>query len=388
VESSPLAVGGLGGPALASVAGGELRVGSGAFSATPAVVQPGDTVTLRAMSGATLGATSTATLSLGTGSGSFSTTVTAPLRDYDGNGKSDVFWLNTATTQTYVWQMNGTTIAGSGTPSSTGDTNWKVAGVGDFDGDGRTDVFFRHAVSGATFVWLMNGTSIVGTGAPGTVGDLGWQVQGVGDFNGDGKSDLLWMHTDGTVQIWFMNGTAFSSTPTVVSLGAGSGWSVQGIGDFDGDGKADILWRHTGGSVFVWLMNGATIASTGSPANVGTTTATGWLVQGVGDFDGDGKADILWRNDDLGGIIYVWLMNGTAISSANSVTGVGTAAGTGWIVNSVGDYNGDGKADIFWKNDLTLGGITYVWLMNGTSISTANSVTGVSDLGWQVQNPK
>ena len=286
---------------------------------------------------------------------------------------------------------------GSGSPSSTGDPHWQVKGIGDFNGDGKADVLYRHETSsseragtgtGATAIWLMNGLTIANSGSPGTVADLGWQVQGVGDFDGDGKADILWMHTDGRVQVWLMNGTTATSTPTVTNLGAGSGWSVQGIGDFNGDGKADILWMNTNGTVVIWLMNGATIASSATLANVGAMTATSWLVQGVGDFDGDGKADILWRNDDLGGIIYTWMMNGTTILSANAVTGVGTVTGGGWVVKSIGDYNGDGKADVFWKNDTALGGITYVWLMNGTSISSANAVTGVSDMTWQVQNPK
>ena len=78
------------------------------------------------------------------------------------------------------------------------------------------------------------------------------------------------------------------------------------------------------------------------------------------------------------------MMNGTTIASASAVTGVGTVTGGGWVVKSIGDYDGDGKADVFWKNDTALGGITYVWLMNGASISSANAVTGVSDFNWQV----
>jgi hypothetical protein len=308
--------------------------------------------------------------------------------DFNRDGKSDVFWLHATLTQAYVWQMNGTSIAASGSPSSTGDTGWQVKGIGDFDGDGKADVLFRHSVSGATVIWLMNGLNIASAGLPGTVAEAEWQVQGVGDFDGDGKADILWMHSDGTVLVWKMNGTSMTSAASPATLGAASGWVVQGIGDFNGDGKSDILWRHTSGLTYVWLMNGAAIASSGSPASVGPTTATGWLVQGVGDFDGDGKADILWRNDDLGGIIYVWKMNGAAITSAAAVTGVGTVAGAGWEVKAIGDYNGDGLADVLWKNDTQLGGIVYVWLMNGSSISSADAVTGVADLYWQVQNPK
>jgi hypothetical protein len=41
-------------------------------------------------------------------------------------------------------------------------------------------------------------------------------------------------------------------------------------------------------------MNGATVAST-QPAPV---TAAGWVLAGVGDFNGDGHADLLWRSGE------------------------------------------------------------------------------------------
>jgi hypothetical protein len=69
--------------------------------------------------------------------------------------------------------------------------------------------------------------------------------------------------------------------------------------DFNGDGKADILWRNNDGSVFEWLLNGTTIIGGGGLGQPSTT----WHIAGVGDFNSDGKADILWQ--DNGGNLYI-----------------------------------------------------------------------------------
>ena len=43
-------------------------------------------------------------------------------------------------------------------------------------------------------------------------------------------------------------------------------WQIKGVGRFDEDTKADILWRHTSGVAVIWLMDGITPVD-GGPIN-------------------------------------------------------------------------------------------------------------------------
>jgi hypothetical protein len=76
------------------------------------------------------------------------------------------------------------------------------------------------------------------------------------------------------VYVWLMNGTTVAggvSLPTT-----DPSWSIVGTGDFNGDGKTDILWHHTSGAVAIWLMNGTAVAS-----SVGLPSAdTSWSIVG------------------------------------------------------------------------------------------------------------
>ncbi len=193
------------------------------------------------------------------------------------------------------------------------------------------------------------------------------------DLSGDGNSDLIFRNTaTGEISAWIMNGTAVTQRTNL--LGPEPSWTIAHIADFNGDGKADILWRSTSGSVGLWLMDGITVLSTVSLLG----PEPNWLVSHVGDFNGDGKADILWRNN-ANGAVNMWLMNGGTILSTASLL----AANAEWSVSHIGDFNGDGKADLLWRNSSN--GAVNMWLMNGGTVSSGGSLLG-ANAEWRVSH--
>ncbi len=295
--------------------------------------------------------------------------------DFNGDCKSDILWRNGSSEEVYEWLMNGTSVLSQGSPGGPSSA-WVIEGAGDFNGDGKSDILWQNSGSGEVYVWVMNGTTIASQGTPGTVTpSSGWVIAGVGDFDGDGKADVLWRNsTTGDVYLWLMNGTTIASQGDVGVVSPSSGWNIVGVGDFNGDGKADILWQNsTSGEVYLWLMSGTTIASQGSPGTV--SPSSGWVIQGTGDFDGNGMSDILWRNS-TSGEVYIWLMSGTTVTSQGTPGTVSSA----WSIKGTGDYNGDGKADVLWQNS---SGEVYVWEMNGLTI-TGQGSPGTASSPWQI----
>jgi hypothetical protein len=51
----------------------------------------------------------------------------------------------------------------------------------------------------------------------------------------------------------------------------GPDWRICGTGDYNGDGRSDILWQNSTGDVAVWEMNGTTVISAVILASPGST---------------------------------------------------------------------------------------------------------------------
>jgi hypothetical protein len=146
--------------------------------------------------------------------------------------------------------------------------------------------------------------------------------------------------------------------------------------DFSSDGKADIVWEQDDGHLSVWAMNGMT--ATASPAITPGVVDPAWRVVATGDFNGDGKADLVWEHTS--GTLSAWFMDGpTMIGSAylNPVY-----VDPGWRIVGSGDFNGDGKADLVWQHT---NGSLAVWYMNGVTAIAGEALNpGQIGYDWKI----
>jgi hypothetical protein len=140
------------------------------------------------------------------------------------------------------------------------------------------------------------------------------------------------------------------------------------VGDFNGDGVSDILFRNSattdtgyyqlsGGSSYTWHDLGS--------------TSSAYSVAGVGDFNGDGISDILWRNPTNGDVGAYELSGGGSYSWHDF-----GLSDPSYSVVGVGDFNGDGVSDILFRNPTTTD-LGYYQIVN----SLVSAIASWHDLG-------
>ncbi|MGI0491461.1 Calx-beta domain-containing protein [Alkalinema pantanalense CENA528] len=197
----------------------------------------------------------------------------------------------------------------------------------------------------------------------------------------DGKTDVFWRNTNtGDVIFWQMNQGPSVMQYALNQVMSDPNWEVRGTADFDGDGDADILWRNSfTGANQIWRMNGTTF---GEAIALPSVTDTNWTIEGIGNFTGiAGHQDILWRQKQSG-IVQVWAMNGVTLVKGYSVFTIGNGD---WVVEGTGDLNGDGVTDVVWRNQRT--GAMTDWLINADASGVrfqSVDLLSVPDLAWKV----
>jgi hypothetical protein len=156
---------------------------------------------------------------------------------------------------------------------------------------------------------------------------------------------------------------AFSNSLWAIWNPAATWVNVQ-TGDFNGDGKTDIIGRDMrSGTWWVGLSKGTGfITSLWTTWNPNVT----WVDVSVGDFNHNGKSDIIGRVLETG---QWWLATSTGSSFTNTLWATWSPAVT-WVDVKVGDFNGDGSADIAGR--VLQNGQWWVSLSGGATATTTS----------------
>ncbi|MBV1691747.1 VCBS repeat-containing protein [Novosphingobium sp. G106] len=303
--------------------------------------------------------------------------------DFNGDGRDDLVWRhdNGAFTD-WLGQKSGGFVSNDANAFANLPTSWHVAGAGDFNGDGRDDLVWRND-NGSFTSWLgqPNGGFVSNDANAWNNVPTSWHVAGTGDFNGDGRDDLVWRNDNGSFTSWLgqPNG-GFVSNDANAWNNVPTSWHVAGTGDFNGDGRDDLIWRNDNGSFTEWLGQKSG-GFTSNDANAWNTVPTAWHVVGTGDFNGDGRDDIVWRNDN--GAFTEWLGQSSGGFASNDANAWAVLPAS-WKVAGTGDYNGDGRTDITWRND---NGASTDWLAlpTGGFVSNDANAWNVLPNEWKVQ---
>ncbi|MCB0168089.1 MAG: VCBS repeat-containing protein [Anaerolineae bacterium] len=296
--------------------------------------------------------------------------------DFNGDGKDDLLVHNDNSIMIYRSNGSQLDVVFSAVEYVPGSWQFKPNDqfyIGDFNGDGKDEVVVYNSTDwNQEYLGLLaddgkNGLKLIrryDNTMP------GWQFHKhdkfyIADFNGDGKKDLFVFNgTDWSIPYLGMLRSTGSGFQLVRRYDTSlAGWQMKKndryfVGDFTGDGKED-LWVFNGADwsvpYFAMLRSNSTSLTMVRRYN---QTMPGWQMAKedqhyIGDFNGDGKADLYVFNGKNWSTAYLGMLssNGSALSMVRRYDG----NAPGWQMRKndqhfLGDINGDKKADLFVYN--------------------------------------
>lgn len=260
--------------------------------------------------------------------------------DLNGDGRNDVVGRR-ATNQRLL--LFPGTAAGSFGKARVLAEDWSgydlTTGVDDFNGDGKVDLVTR---SGDT-LYLVPGTAS-GVGKPQALAGS-WSafdvIAGRGDATGDGLVDLV-TRVDGVTWIYPGDG-AGGLTPRVAGFTEHAGMrSLALAGQVVGGKQPDLMGIHEETGALTFFKNSGR-KNLGKAFDTGTVLDDVDLILNVGDWNGDGRGDVMTRVADSGVLHF-------RAGQPNHRLAAPVVAGTGWddvrSIAAAGDMNGDGYTDL------------------------------------------